>query len=987
MALALLIILTFGLFGCCIFNYYDAAKLPKKSKKHFLGIYILLAFLIRIIFAFFFKGHETDMSCFNAWSQMLKDDGFSEFYVSGAFTDYPPGYMYVLYLLGFIKDIFGSNTVYTYIILKLPAIISDILLGISAYKLCEKHGQKRLKYLFFSFFAFNPAAILNSAIWGQVDSVFTLFVVLMLIALTDGKIILSYFLFGIAIFIKPQALFYAPVLLYGILENVILTDFSCKKFGKNLLGGIGAIGLVFLLALPFGIDNVVAQYIATLGSYNYATVNAYNLWAALGMNWSPITNGINLIGYFAIILTVIASCVLFFSRKEKNKYFLTAAFICFSVFMLSVKMHERYAFPVLILLLCAYAISSKKEEMYFYIGISALQFINMYHVLFCYTPQTAFDTVNTVVYVIMGVVSVLTLILFCKHIFKGCIKLPPVKDNIEIAKDTKFHKKDFLLMSIITLVYSAVALYNLGDMKAPQTYEVVDENFEIVLELPDETNISDMKIYLGPQNLDDSRTLNITAYDSTGVVTHNEKIKDGNVFYWNNYKMPAKAKQIKITSPETIYIGEIAVLSGNGEIIHPIKAPINVIDEQEIVPYSASYRNSTYFDEIYHARTAYELIHELPVYEWTHPPLGKVFISLGINTFGMTPFGWRIIGTLFGILMVPILYIFTKKMFGISWISALSTVVFSFDFMHFTQSRIATIDVYVTFFIMLMYLFMYKYKSEALGKKPFRNTLLFLGLSGLFMGFGIASKWTGVYAGIGLAVIFFSSIYFAYKNREIALKDALKTICFCLGAFVLVPVLIYALSYIPFVRANDGGFYDIIQNQIDMFAYHGKTVVSSTHPFSSQWYKWIVNYRPIWYYSGTNGELSENISAFGNPIVWISGLFAFFYCVYDAIKNRDKNAMFLVVAYLAQLLPWTFVDRTTFIYHYFPCVPFLVLMIAHFVHKSYYKNSQIKTYFIVFTIISVLLFVMFYPVISGFPVNGDYVRDYLRWLPSWQLIG
>ncbi len=986
MALSLLIILTFCLFGGYIFDYYTRAKLPKKNKKQNLSIFVFSAFLIRIIFAFFFKGHETDMSCFNAWSQMLKNNGLSEFYVSGEFTDYPPGYMYILYLLGFIKDIFGESTIFTYVILKLPAIISDVLLGLCAYKVCEKYGQEKLKYLLFSFFVFNPVTILNSAVWGQVDSVFTLFVVLMLIALTRDKMIPSYLLFGIAIFIKPQALFYAPVLFYGIVDNVILKDFSWKKFNKNLIGGVCAIGVVFLLAIPFGIGNVFSQYIATLGSYNYATVNAYNLWAALGMNWSPVNSGINFISYGAIILIVIASGVLFFREKEKNRYFLTAAFICFSVFMLSVKMHERYAFPVLALLLCSYAISSKKEEMYFYLVISALQFVNMYHVLFCYTPQTAFDTFNVAVCVITGIISVLTLILFIKYLFKGRIKFQPKKEEYEVIKDTKLRKKDFILMAIITVVYSAVALYNLGDMKAPQTFETVDKNSQIVLEFPEEAYVSDMDIYLGAQNLDSSKTLNVSFYNSDDRLTYAEALNTGNVFYWNNYKFAVKGKKIKITSSNTIYIGELAFFA-DGKRIYPETKQLNVMDEQETVPTSANYRNSTYFDEIYHARTAYELIHELPVYEWTHPPLGKIFISQGIKIFGMTPFGWRIIGTLFGILMVPILYVFTKKMFGITWISALSTVVFSFDFMHFTQSRIATIDVYVTFFIMLMYLFMYKYAYEYLGKKPINNTFIPLGLSGAFMGLGIACKWTGAYAGAGLAVIFFSSIYLKYKTGEITTKDIFKTVYFCLGAFVLVPVLIYALSYIPFVRANDGGFYDMIQNQIDMFAYHGKTVVSSTHPFSSEWYKWIINYRPIWYYSGTNGELTENISAFGNPIVWISGLLAFFYCVYDAIKNRDKNAIFLVVSYLAQLLPWTFVTRTTFIYHYFPCVPFLVLMIAHFAYRMYHKNKVIKPYFIAFTVVSVLLFIMFYPVISGFPVDGDYVREFLRWLPSWQLIG
>ena len=71
-----------------------------------------------------------------------------------------------------------------------------------------------------------------------------------------------------------------------------------------------------------------------------------------------------------------------------------------------------------------------------------------------------------------------------------------------------------------------------------------------------------------------------------------------------------------------------------------------------------------YFDEIYHARTAYEFLHGLPTYENTHPPLGKILISVGIAIFGMNPFGWRIMGTLFGIAMLPFLYLLWKKMTG-----------------------------------------------------------------------------------------------------------------------------------------------------------------------------------------------------------------------------------------------------------------------------------------------------------------------------------
>lgn len=990
MAYSLIFTLATVLLAIYIFYCKTEDNIPHINKKHTLSIIIVAGLLIRIIPAFFYPGHETDMPCFNAWSDMLKNNGFPAFYTSDSFTDYPPGYMYILYLLGFVKDIFGQGTIGTYVILKLPAIISDILCGVLVYKLCEKYGQKNLKNVLAGFYIFNPTVILNSSIWGQVDSVFTLFVILTLFALTERKMILSYFLFAIAIFIKPQALFYAPVVLFGIIENVFLTNFSTKKLIKNLLGGICAIIFVVILAMPFGLDNVITQYISTIGSYDYVSVNAYNLWTMFGLNWTKLTMPISIIGYTFIVIAVIVGGYIFFTKKSENRYFLTSAFICFAVFVLSVKMHERYAFPVMLLLLCAYAMSSKKEDMYFYVAISALQFLNIFHVLFIYTPETAFEHNNVLAAVIIGLLTLIELVIFVKYIFSGNVKLPKIdnaKYNDVTSKDSKIVLRDIIAIVIITLVYSAVALYNLGDKKAPQTFETINSNASVKLELSEETNISKINIYLGPQHLTNERAMRIKAYDSSGNNTYDNEVKMGSVFYWSSYDVFEKAKYIEISSTDTIYIGEVGIYSDKDVLQQFKNAPYNLIDEQSVVAYSSDYKNSTYFDEIYHARTAYEFLHELPVYEWTHPPLGKTLISLGVSLYGMTPFGWRIMGTLFGILMIPVLYIFTKKMFGTTWISVLSSIIFAFDFMHYSQSRIATIDVYVTFFIMLMYMFMYFYVSKNFKEEKLSNLLILLGLSGLFMGFGIACKWTGVYAGAGLAVIFFASLIFKYRNHEIKSNNIRKSIYFCFGAFVFLPVLIYVLSYIPFIKANNEGFYSIVQNQIDMLSYHGETVVSSSHPFSSPWYQWIVNYRPIWYYSGTNGILTENISAFGNPIVWLLGIIAFLYCVYDTIHNKNLSAAFLVVAYLAQLLPWMFVERTTFIYHYFPCVPFLVLMIAHSFYSIYQKHKIAKPCFIAVTIVAVILFMMFYPVLSGYPVTKEYVINFLKWLPSWQLVG
>ena len=69
-------------------------------------------------------------------------------------------------------------------------------------------------------------------------------------------------------------------------------------------------------------------------------------------------------------------------------------------------------------------------------------------------------------------------------------------------------------------------------------------------------------------------------------------------------------------------------------------------------------------------------------------------MGVGIRLFGMTPFGWRFMGTLFGVGMLPLLYVFLKNLFGRTSIATCGTVLLAADFMHLTQTRLATIDTY-----------------------------------------------------------------------------------------------------------------------------------------------------------------------------------------------------------------------------------------------------------------------------------------------------
>ena len=130
------------------------------------------------------------------------------------------------------------------------------------------------------------------------------------------------------------------------------------------------------------------------------------------------------------------------------------------------------------------------------------------------------------------------------------------------------------------------------------------------------------------------------------------------------------------------------------------------------------------------------------------------------------------------------------------------------------------------------------------------------------------------------------------------------------------------------------------------------------------------------------------ISSFGNPLVWWAGIPAFAVTFCLALFRRQKTAIFLTIGYLAQYLPWTLVDRCTFIYHYFPSVPFVVLMIGYcFLQlKKAVSTRTLYICCIAYAAAVFGLFFLFYPVLAGTPVSVEYVDKFLRWMDSWVLV-
>ncbi len=1016
--------------------------------------FLVIALIFRFILSFVFVGHPTDIACFKGWSNLVYEKGFSNFYTSGVFTDYPPGYMYVLWVVGFIADIFGlkSGAGFT-LLVKLPAIIADIASAYMVYRIARRMNLSHNKSLVLMVvMALNPMMAFVSGAWGQIDSILTLLLIAVCLCFTNKKIILAGAVYGLAILVKPQALIAGPVLAVAYFALIFEKDSEEKiknPILKILLAVASAVAVIFVLSLPFkGSQDlfwIVDKYVSTSTSYPYATVEAYNLFGLLGGNWEKVETAVpiigisyKLLGTILIALSIVFAMYMYINARKSNKkgaLLLSMAFAYSAVFSLGHYMHERYLYPAIVLTLFAFLYYNDRR-LFKCFAIQTIGMLINVLAVFAISAGNEFrgDEYNAVVYVgsAINVLSfiyftyVCTDIMLCKRIspaYEGNRKekqLPPEEqekvkeqekqsklESIFAPRDTKLNltKKDIFICLALTVVYGFIALTNLGTTQAPVTQWAANSaDEEIVFDFGGTVNIAEIRAFGGIAR---NGVLKFTD-DAGNEYSHKQEYTQ--MYRWYklldaNTKIQTSKLKLEVSRGSALY-NEIAFIDNDGKYI-PVKiisgdeSALLLIDEPEQVPANPSNMNGMYFDELYHARTAYEHLHNLEPYEITHPPLGKIITMVGVAIFGMNAFGWRVMPALFGIFMVPIMYMFGKRLFKKSEYALLMAGLFAFDFMHFVQTRISTIDVYGVFFIILMFYYMYQYYNMSFFADGLKKTLKPLALAGLFFGLGISSKWICFYAGGGLAVILLISLIKRYKEYKFVMKEGdeeqkkivrkywinvIKTLLWCCVFYLAVPAVIYVASYLPYmIFENNYSLSVVIENQKYMFNYHSQLV--STHPYESEWWKWIVMMRPMWYYKGAfaSSGNGQSISAFGNPAVWWGCLIAVIALIGTVANNKKKTNNVTTIAFIgiiANLLPWVFISRSTYIYHYFATVPFIIICGVEMIKNLDEKYPKFKWIKWVWLALTIALFVVFYPVLTGIEVPVTYLNS-LELFKSW----
>lgn len=366
--------------------------------------------------------------------------------------------------------------------------------------------------------------------------------------------------------------------------------------------------------------------------------------------------------------------------------------------------------------------------------------------------------------------------------------------------------------------------------------------------------------------------------------------------------------------------------------------------------YRIDYPSTYVFDEVYHGFTAvqysqgskeaWEWLSTAPkgvAYEWTHPPLAKEIMALSLLIFQTDqPWGWRVPGAILGVVAVYLVFQLGLKLFQDQQTALLASFLFAFDGLNFVQSRTGMNDIYLVTFILASLLFFFK--------RHFFYSAIFLGLA-------LASKWSAVYLFIFYLVMF---LYDLKNIRRIYL-------------FVLVPLVIYLLSYVPFfVLGHDINQFFELHKQ--MFNYHIN--LKAGHDYASSWWSWPLSLYPVWFHVEYFKDSIANIFTAGNPIVFWFGFLSIIACAVDLYRKKITSLYIIVFGYLSFWLPWSASPRIMFLYHYSPSVPFLALALGYQINKLTKHNPQLLK----ISLFLVLLgFFALYPFLTGIPIPKNFV--------------
>jgi dolichyl-phosphate-mannose--protein O-mannosyl transferase len=405
---------------------------------------------------------------------------------------------------------------------------------------------------------------------------------------------------------------------------------------------------------------------------------------------------------------------------------------------------------------------------------------------------------------------------------------------------------------------------------------------------------------------------------------------------------------------------------------------------------------------------------------WVHPPLGKWAIALGELAVGTESYGWRVSSAIAGTATVMLLAMIVQLLFASPIWTFTGGLLLAIESLNFVQSRVAMLDIFVTFWIVLGFVFLLLDRrwierrmpepppepsqdtSQDEPPPPSRSIPAPLWrpwrfASGVALGAGLATKWSALTAIAAVALLSFTWDVVRRKRFEVRRPswDTFASEGFGLVlAMLVVPALVYLVSYTGWFLHfgfDLGAWAQLQSSMADWHEHLQKVDVNGEpiHPYLSDAWSWLLLRRPLYYYGDySEGAIRQVIYANGNPAIFWGSLLAIPYVAFRWWRARDWRAGFVVVAIAGLYLPWFFVNRPQFLFYATPLTPFLVLSCVYAIRdlsEMHVAGSRSRPYLplaVGFVVVSVLAFAWFWPVLTGAPLTeaGWKLR---YWFTSW----
>ena len=385
------------------------------------------------------------------------------------------------------------------------------------------------------------------------------------------------------------------------------------------------------------------------------------------------------------------------------------------------------------------------------------------------------------------------------------------------------------------------------------------------------------------------------------------------------------------------------------------------------------------FDEVYTARfiSSYS---KGEYYFDLHPPLAKLmgygvgevlgidyksldFGSIG-NTLSEQVVSLRILPLIAGILLPIVIYLICINLNISKTSSLVAGLLVCLENSLIVQSRFILFDVIMLLFGFLSVLLYLKYKKD--------KNKYYLLFSALSVSLAFSIKWTA------LAFILF--ILLLEIQNKIGFKKLVKFI----SVYSIVGLLTYlGIFYVhfSFFSGIEGSFlHNFIVLNIEML--RSSTTMTATHPYSSLWFTWPIMLRPLFYWQ--NIEQTRFIYLLGNPFIYWSGILSIIYLSTLILfrKIKDNTSTFIVMGFIVNFLPFIFIGRVMFLYHYESALVFAIIAIA-FLFDSIKNEKYRKITILVVVGLSLATFIYFSPLTYGLELNSEQLNSRM-WLSSWR---